>query len=471
PDGSMYFAGYDASRAMVTKVLPTGALDTSFGGGDGVVDVLAPGSTASFAYALEVQPDGSILMGGYATRANNDLLIVRFLADGSLDTSFGVGGYVVDSITSSTDLVYAITADVAGNVIVSGSYTNGPGFDGVVVRYLPNGTRDTTFGTNGFVATGTPAYDERFTQVEIDSTGRIVVSSTIADQTWSGTGATWRDMSVRRYLATGQPDAAFGTAGLVTLNRSALTDYVMGLTIDHLDRPVIVGYTNVSTSMRGVVARLRETDGALDPTFATGGWYDHDPTTYNDYLYDVHELDDGSIAAVGTTPPDGAQFSTGVLRLTTAGVLQSATVVDLLPTSENIRGSSLDGDGGLVVAGYTTTAPLVAVIGHLAGASFTDYGTAAANTWQGGAASLFGTCLRSLAGASVSAPWSIDGNAACTAFDTDPWRAVARQPSEVAATTVAGASATANFRFGLRTSASQKPGAYASMVTFNVVAP
>ncbi len=71
-----------------------GALDPSFGSG-GIVVTDFNGSIDDAAFAVAVQPDGKILAAGYvfsSAATNYEFALARYLPDGSLDPSFGTNG-------------------------------------------------------------------------------------------------------------------------------------------------------------------------------------------------------------------------------------------------------------------------------------------------------------------------------------------------------------------------------------------
>ncbi|MCB0879852.1 MAG: hypothetical protein KDC46_12840 [Thermoleophilia bacterium] len=104
----------------------------------------------------------------------------------------------------------------------------------------------------------------------------------------------------------------------------------------------------------------------------------------------------------------------------------------------------------------------------LAANQISDYG--GGNTFASGSStSTFGICLQSLAGATVDAPWVVDGGT-CTANDADPWRAVPTAMTNVASSAL-GVTGTATFVFGARPRADQPSGTYTAGVTFEAIAP
>ena len=75
---------------MPARYNSDGSLDTSFGIGGSVVTGLLRGSD------VVIQPDGKIVVAGdsLGPQMNGDFAVARFNSDGSLDTSFGIGGVV-----------------------------------------------------------------------------------------------------------------------------------------------------------------------------------------------------------------------------------------------------------------------------------------------------------------------------------------------------------------------------------------
>jgi uncharacterized delta-60 repeat protein len=76
------------------------SLDTSFDS-DGKVTT-AIGSGTDRAYSVAIQSDGKIVVAGYSYGSNNDVALVRYNTDGSLDTSFDSDGKVTTPIGGST---------------------------------------------------------------------------------------------------------------------------------------------------------------------------------------------------------------------------------------------------------------------------------------------------------------------------------------------------------------------------------
>jgi uncharacterized delta-60 repeat protein len=244
--GSEWFYGWGPSFVLL-RFTATGSLDPSFGDGGRVVTHIG---YTSQPWRLLLQPDGRIVAVGTSSYPGG-VLMARYLPDGSLDPSFGIGGTVSDTGVETSG---GSPADAAllpdGRVVVLTSLF--PSWTYVLRRYLVDGTVDVTFGTNGLVV-GTPGWSG---QLAIDGVGRIVVART----TPPGVGS-----SVTRYLGGGALDLSFGDDGTVTFDPQTL--YAVGsLTTDSDDR-IVIGGSDPSTP---VLLRL-VASGELDGSFGVDG--------------------------------------------------------------------------------------------------------------------------------------------------------------------------------------------------------
>ena len=107
--------------AVPLAVAAPGDLDPSFGGGDGIATTDFD-SAWDFGNDMVLDSSGRIVVAGIAQQysGNQDFGVVRFLPDGSLDTSFGNDGKVITAFGDSVDEAYAVALDGAGRIVVSG---------------------------------------------------------------------------------------------------------------------------------------------------------------------------------------------------------------------------------------------------------------------------------------------------------------------------------------------------------------
>lgn len=126
-------------------LLADGTPDTSFGE-DG--SVVIPGPDNMYVRSVAVQSDGKILFGG---AVYGDLLLGRLEPSGELDTSFGTGGMARYSSPGVGMHLFRIRTAPNGDIFMAGSMANSFDATGLMVcKVLPDGTRDSSFGNNGF---------------------------------------------------------------------------------------------------------------------------------------------------------------------------------------------------------------------------------------------------------------------------------------------------------------------------------
>jgi uncharacterized delta-60 repeat protein len=133
-----------ATSGVIVHILNSGSNDPSFGS-SGIVDF----GTGVALGAVTVQPDGNILVGGISTA-----FVERLQPDGSPDLGFGSGGSVTLTGPFSGITVTEITAmavQTDGRIVVAATTMLAGNFGEMLLRLLPDGTLDPTYGTGGVV--------------------------------------------------------------------------------------------------------------------------------------------------------------------------------------------------------------------------------------------------------------------------------------------------------------------------------
>src|SRR5690606_10827650 len=133
----------DAAAVAVT-------LDPGFGDGGAVTIPGLPGGHTDELFAVTVDPVGRIVAAGYSSGGNQQPTVVRLLADGSLDPTFGDGG-VVRIPVGVRARAQALALQPNGRIVVAGFGVLFPGGmeQFVALRLLENGTLDPSFGAGG----------------------------------------------------------------------------------------------------------------------------------------------------------------------------------------------------------------------------------------------------------------------------------------------------------------------------------
>ncbi len=351
------------------------SLDSTFGTGGAVLtDLGGPGSVDA-ANDVLVQPDGAIVAAGWSTPSGGtgDFALVRYVANGALDPSFGTGGKVTTDVSGSgqDDIATALARQSDGKLVVVGLSGSGFNYRFAAVRYLANGTLDSTFGTGGKVLTN--LYSSTIggaRAVALQSNGRIVV----AGGAYS-TAVGWQFATVR-YLANGTLDSTFGGGGIALTSVSAMDptnrpfDLAYAVAIQSNGR-IVVGGNAGRDYGRGMIGwefglvRLTAA-GALDTSFGSGGKTITNVSSGRSRVYDLAVRSDGRIVVAGES---GASLTGGNNDLTVARYKANGTpdttfgIGGVVQTDVNGAGSNdsaldlaLRSDGGVLVAGWTSVA-------------------------------------------------------------------------------------------------------------------
>jgi uncharacterized delta-60 repeat protein len=239
PDDGIVVAGHHGQRALVVRLAPDGEPDASFAqGGHADLDPI-PGAAAQ-AHGVALDAAGGILVAG---EAGSQAFLVRLSADGREDPSFRAGGAGPLPAPDGADVAVAqrIALQPDGAILVGG-YARGGGVSSVAVwRLLPDGAPDPRFGARGRVVVPVPGAVDPLAGFTVFADGRIVVA---VDADTEARGAPARETVnatplLLRLLPDGAVDPRFGAGGFVPvgLGRGDVL-----LSIDRLgDSAVVLG--------------------------------------------------------------------------------------------------------------------------------------------------------------------------------------------------------------------------------------
>src|SRR6266550_537939 len=156
-DGKILVGGtYDTGSSngfMVARYNSNGTLDGSFGTAG--VTKTAIGSGEAFSFGIGLLSDGRIVLGGYsATTQDHDLTVACYNSNGTLDQTFGSGGIATTDFSGGTDdIAYALAVQRDNKIVLGGRSGDYPSFTFALARYTSTGQLDQTFGTGGKVLT------------------------------------------------------------------------------------------------------------------------------------------------------------------------------------------------------------------------------------------------------------------------------------------------------------------------------
>lgn len=170
PDGKLvilggYLENEGNNTHFLVRLKEDGTLDTDFG----EMGVTSHPDTMlqTIATGVLVQPDGSIVVGGFTEAAISQMFLMKFTPDGLVDSSFGTNGVIFSDVMRGLG-GFAVSQE---GWIFAGGWNNN--YEPLLMRYLPNGELDVTFGTGGAVKIPGNGF---VGQVIVQPDGKIIVA-------------------------------------------------------------------------------------------------------------------------------------------------------------------------------------------------------------------------------------------------------------------------------------------------------
>ncbi len=339
-----------------------GGLDPTFGNGGTVVTDLGGNDHA---FRNVVQPDGKVVAIG-TTRSgtsSNRYALVRYNVDGTLDQTFGNGGKVITSIANANENANALLLQPDGKIVIAGSIALPSTVDSsfAILRYNSDGSLDTTFGNGGFTITNIGADLDSIGAIALQSDGKIVAAGNESFHRPPGEQRN-SDIALVRYNSDGSLDATFGNAGIVTSDFGPVPDYfaddATAVMIQPDGKIVVAGDSDGTGYFDFLVARYNN-DGSLDTSFGNGGFTKTDVGEgYEDGASDAVLQPDGKIVLAGAALPSSYDLDFAVVRYLPDGSLDSSfgnggVVVFGLDSlhDEELTAIALQTDGKLIALG------------------------------------------------------------------------------------------------------------------------
>ncbi len=261
------------NRGMLLRYYPSGAIDTTFGN-NGSVDLTYPGDVRVFPSEIKVQGDGKIIMAvnafGFAGCG-----VMRLNADGSADGSFGTGGISTMAVPGEGCMASGLAIQNDGRYVMMSKIfgpidSNQANF--ALMRFMPDGTPDNTFGGDGQINGGTQFSSDRYRSLLLQPDGKLIIV---------GETDTTSKHILYRFNGDGTADNSFGTNGrtIIGVGSQCVGSYSAAL---QPDGKIILagGGGGMGSNCVVAVGEVRfgfemmrlNSDGSPDPGFGTNGY-------------------------------------------------------------------------------------------------------------------------------------------------------------------------------------------------------
>lgn len=283
--------------------------DTSFGD-DGTVQTDVTGGGRDFSLAIAQQNDGKLVVAGKIETSGFDfvLALVRYNADGSLDTSFGDNGVVSKNSGNDSDQYTHLGVQSDGKIIAGGALGTFQNKILTLNRFLPNGDLDISFGANGeLIPFGGNNNTTAFLLLEDDSFF-VANPLTVSGQT---------TVMLKKYLVDGNVDMSFGVNGSIGVENGGQSDAIYFLKV--MANGNIVALARAQNNGDNAYTMFRYLpDGTPDTSFGGNGaaivseFQEYTPRSMAVY-------DDGKIAVASSLFIDPDEYQNRVTRYLSNG--------------------------------------------------------------------------------------------------------------------------------------------------------
>ncbi|MDZ4204738.1 MAG: T9SS type A sorting domain-containing protein [Bacteroidales bacterium] len=305
PDGKALIGGAFTSyngtpRKCIARLNVDGSLDYTFNPGSG----FSGDPNWLGVYAVELQPDGKILVGGNFSEYNGYGVqnLVRLNPDGSIDSLFDSGNGLPGTLNYS---VYAICIQPDHKILIGGAFTLFNNISvGRIVRLNPNGSHDNTFQP--------PAFNDYVNTFSLRPDGRIYVGGTFTN---AGGGTIHR---LVRLMPDGSIDPSFNTGfGGPGIYPGFSDPFVNSIQPADNDKIMVAGrFGSYFGKLTNAIIRLNS-DGSQDTTFISG--LSPDPLSIG--VSSICKLHNGKYMICG-----GFSYYQGIARRFIARILEDGSL-------------------------------------------------------------------------------------------------------------------------------------------------
>lgn len=342
PDGKIVVVGYAGvanEYLAIVRYNTNGTLDNTFAtnGIDSLLIIDNPGDgDRSVPNDVKIQSDGKIVVAGLVKNSVGveRFAIVRYNTNGTLDASFGSGGKQIIVYGAGDGELESLAIQTDGKIVIAGHYDNGGDRDIYVGRINQFGM-DNSFGTNGNVTYDFGSGDDEVWTLALQNDGKIVVAGNVSN-------GSDKDFGLLRYDASGVLDNTFGTAGAVITELGANIDDYPLQAIMQPDNKILVAGVQFGTTQDLVIARYNA-NGTLDNAFGTNGLVIEDINNTDDIAFDIALQSDGKIVITGVSDGDfmTSRYTSGlvgiedIVELSSFNLYPNPVKDQLIITTEN----------------------------------------------------------------------------------------------------------------------------------------
>lgn len=360
-DGKILMVGsttdYADYRVLLIQLNEDGSLDDTFGENGVVVQKVSPigeGFFEDFGTSVAMQGNKILVAGSLKTLDYfNAPMVIRFNENGELDTTFGVEGVAAIPVIDQENVFDCLVVQDDGKIVAAGHYSvDLLYFAMLVVRFMPDGTIDDTFGDEGQVIYPLGADAESY-DIQLTTENKIVVSGFTASPDYD------YDMLLMQFDTYGALDGGFGNEGVVTSNLG-FYDVGSALQIQEDGKILVAGGTGDGPPFDVEMAVWRYlADGTTDNSFGVDGISKVQISDRVDEALGMALQADGKIVIAGKARNENNNHDYIVARM--LNDVETATPEFIAKTSQSIAPNPVMAGGNLRIRYEITEATGVLV--------------------------------------------------------------------------------------------------------------
>jgi uncharacterized delta-60 repeat protein len=329
-----------------------GSLDNTFGTNGKVITDLSSSST-DYAYDGIRLADDKILVAGLTNFSGSDNnLLIKYLPNGQLDTSFGINGISIIKFGNDRSQVRKIATQSDGKIILAGRSSASLTAYATIARINSDGTLDTTFGTNGYTKKVSGSESDIQSLIILPDDKIIVVGYVLNNNA---------DIQVIKLNADGSYDNSFGTNGIAVINFDSLSQRAF-CSVMNGDK-ILIGGVVYNPNESSLLLQLNP-NGSIDNSFGVNGYsyaqFGSNPYNRYDRFLSI-KIFENKIYGVGSRAVDSFNNSINLAKFTIDGLLDTSFSDDgklLIDTSSKIdfiNDLNILQDNSILLAGVSST--------------------------------------------------------------------------------------------------------------------
>ncbi|MBX3414214.1 MAG: putative Ig domain-containing protein [Pirellulales bacterium] len=312
------------TRTLILRYNTDGSLDEAFGNhGGAIVDALGIGVPAM---VIQSDGKIVGIYGeAFGLPSQRNVHLIRLNPNGTIDSSFGTSGKTVTPIPGNVAaIVFDAARQNDDKIVVVGARGTGQGAsqstENMILRFNANGTIDSQFGTAGMVSLRVEAgFSEAARAVKIQPDGKIVV---LGDAVGFGGPPHGQYTNLFRFNLNGSLDTTFNGTGIRTTPIGFGPVRASGLALQGDGKIVTTGGAQIVPlpSPSGVFIMRHNSNGTLDTTFGSGqGAVYQTDAYYSSFHNPVIVRGNGEIAVASrrllSLPPDWVEAPRNILEV------------------------------------------------------------------------------------------------------------------------------------------------------------